>query len=125
MERGELRARRRKKALEFLRTNSVAPHLNTTDALWALDAECGPKKFHRILHERGLASPVQGDGGYEFHVPPECGFGSSDLDHGSFQWSPVGLAYIADILRQAGIAHAIPSEPSRWLPSDGAHHPSG
>ncbi len=116
MKPGELKARRRKNALEKLRTSSVSPHLNTTDALWALDAGCGAVKFHRILQRRGLASPIEGfDGGYDFHLPAECGGGSLSLDHHSFQWSPQGLSYIAEILDDEGIAYSIPEELRRWL----------
>lgn len=119
MEPGELKARRRRKALDQLRTRSFPPHLNTTDALWALDAGCGAVKFHRILQRRGLATPVEGvDGGYDFHLPSECGGGSYAIDHHSFQWSPAGLSRIADILREEGIAYTIPGELRRWLSSD-------
>ena len=113
---GELKARRRRRALEQLRTRSIPPHLRTTDALWALDAGCGAIKFHRILQRRGLATPVRGfDGGYEFYLPSECGGGTFAVDHHSFQWSPVGLSYMANILREEGIAYSIPDELRRWL----------
>lgn len=116
MKAGELKARRRRKALDRLRSSSLAPHLNTTDALWALDAACGPVKFHRILQKRGLATPVEGfDGGYDFHLPSECGGGTSAMDHHSFQWSPAGLSYMVEILREEGITCTIPDELRRWL----------
>jgi hypothetical protein len=116
MRHGELKARRRRKALDQLRTSSFPPHLNTTDALWALDAGCGPVKFHRILQRRGLATPAEGFvGGYEFHLPSECGGGTYAIHHRSFQWSPIGLSHIAGILRDEGIGYTIPDELRRWL----------
>lgn len=116
MKPGELKARRRRKALERLRTSRIPPHIRTTDALWALDAGCGAVKFHRILQRRGLATPVDGfDGGYDFKLPNECGGGTSAIDHHSFQWSPAGIAYMVDILREEGIAYTIPDELRRWL----------
>ncbi len=116
MEQGELKRRRRAKALKALSGIRSKPHLTTTESLCALDAGCGPVKFHRILYARGLATPIKGfDGGYDFHLPEEYGGGTYSIEHHSFQWSPAGIAYMARILNEEGISYTIPEELRRWL----------
>jgi hypothetical protein len=113
---GELTKRRQRKALDRLRYRGSTPRLTTTESLCALNADCGPIKFHRILAARGLATPIEGsDGGYEFDLPSEYGAGTFALKHHSFQWTPAGISFISQVLDEEGLSFEIPTELLRWI----------
>lgn len=111
MEPGELKRRRKAKALRLLDRASGTPHFTTTEALCLIDAGCGPVKFHRLLVARNQAAPVQGfDKGHHFSLPSGLGTGTFSINHHSFQWTPKGVFFIASVLDAEGIDYRIPAK---------------
>ena len=109
MEPGELKRRRKAKALRLLDQESGTPHFTTTEALCLIDADCGPKKFHWLLESRGYTKPVEGlKGGYDFALPLAYGKGTLSINHRSFQWTPEGVAFVAAVLNEERIDFRLP-----------------
>ena len=110
MKPGEITRRRRAKAFRLLKMDS--PHFTTTEALCLLGAGCGAVKFHRILAKRGHAERLpRYEKGYRFTLPANYGGQTLSIkDHHSFQWTCEGVKFIASILKEERITHAIPSE---------------
>jgi len=118
MKPGELKRRQRSKALNLLANHDAAyePYLTTTKSLAALDAECGPHKFHTFLAKRGLAHPFPGRGkGYAFDLPDKFGGATFTINHNSFHWTPAGLLFICEILKEECISYSIPEELRNWM----------
>lgn len=111
MEPGELKRRRKAKALRLLGREPGTPHFTTTEALCMIDAGCGPVKFHRLLVARDQAIPVRGfDKGHHFSLPDGLGTGTFSISHHSFQWTPKGVMFIASVLKEEGIGFQIPTK---------------
>jgi len=113
---GELKRRRKAKALRLLNHGIANPRFTTAEALCLIDASCGSVKFHRILFSRGLATPVKGfEKGYHFSLPSTLGASTFSIKHFSFHWSPPGVVFIASLLGEEGIECKIPAKLAAWI----------
>lgn len=111
MEPGELKRRRKAKAIRLLDQGSGTPHFTTTEALYMIDASCGTVKFHRLLVARDQAVPV-GDfeKGHHFSLPDGLGTATFSIRHHSFQWTPKGVMFIASVLKEEGFDFQLPAK---------------